>query len=177
MNSKVGNLLKSLFLQRLPTHMQQILAISNDQLKKLAQMADANGTVISTYGQRLLNLDLGLRRLFRWPFIIDVVYQPVIRVDFFRHYGLIVDIRHECLLTSLTKFQTWVTVQQWNNSGIKAVNGNTKFHQLLTEFHSLFEAVSIPRQLKYNVTHSILTRGPPIFSKTTTYEQAKNSKT
>ncbi|GFT08038.1 retrovirus-related Pol polyprotein from transposon 297 [Nephila pilipes] len=42
MRSKTGNrmteeLLKSLFLQRLPTHVQQILAISNDQLEKLAE--------------------------------------------------------------------------------------------------------------------------------------------
>ncbi|GFT03459.1 uncharacterized protein TNCV_2986151 [Trichonephila clavipes] len=33
-------LLKSLFLQRLPTHVQQILAISNDQLDKLAEIVD-----------------------------------------------------------------------------------------------------------------------------------------
>lgn len=52
MRSKAGNqvkddLLKTLFLQRLPTHVQQILAISNDPLDKLAEMADgiiaANG--------------------------------------------------------------------------------------------------------------------------------------
>ncbi|GFU21800.1 retrovirus-related Pol polyprotein from transposon 297 [Nephila pilipes] len=45
MRNKAGNrmteeLLKSLFLQRLPTYVQQILAISNDQLEKLAEMAD-----------------------------------------------------------------------------------------------------------------------------------------
>ncbi|GFT53397.1 retrovirus-related Pol polyprotein from transposon 297 [Nephila pilipes] len=33
-------LLKSLFIQRLPTHVQQILAISDDPLDKLAEMAD-----------------------------------------------------------------------------------------------------------------------------------------
>ncbi|GFU31430.1 uncharacterized protein NPIL_147101 [Nephila pilipes] len=47
MRGKAGNriaeeLLKSLFLQRLPTHVQQILAISNDQLEKLAEMADGS---------------------------------------------------------------------------------------------------------------------------------------
>ncbi|GBM66744.1 Retrovirus-related Pol polyprotein from transposon 297 [Araneus ventricosus] len=46
MRSKAENkiseeLLKSLFLQRLPTHMQQILAISNDKLDRLAEMADS----------------------------------------------------------------------------------------------------------------------------------------
>ncbi|XP_035233968.1 uncharacterized protein LOC118205795 [Stegodyphus dumicola] len=45
MQSKVGSrmsedLLKSLFLQQLPTHAQQILAISSDKLDKLAEMAD-----------------------------------------------------------------------------------------------------------------------------------------
>lgn len=44
MKSKAGSvgddLLKTLFLQRLPTHVQQILAISNDKLEKLAEMAD-----------------------------------------------------------------------------------------------------------------------------------------
>ncbi|GFY54875.1 uncharacterized protein TNIN_224131 [Trichonephila inaurata madagascariensis] len=45
MRSKSGSriseeLLKSLFIQRLLTHVQQILAISNDQLDKLAEMAD-----------------------------------------------------------------------------------------------------------------------------------------
>ncbi|GFT01893.1 retrovirus-related Pol polyprotein from transposon 297 [Nephila pilipes] len=45
MRSKAGNtmmekLLKSLFLQRLHAHVQQILAISNDQLEKLAEVAD-----------------------------------------------------------------------------------------------------------------------------------------
>ncbi|GFU32275.1 peptidase A2 domain-containing protein [Nephila pilipes] len=45
MRSKAGNrimqeLLKSLFLQCLPTHVQQILVISNDQQEKMAEMAD-----------------------------------------------------------------------------------------------------------------------------------------
>nr|XP_042909054.1 uncharacterized protein LOC122271523 [Parasteatoda tepidariorum] len=45
MRNKAGarindEILKSLFLQRLPTNVQQILAISNDNLDKLAEMAD-----------------------------------------------------------------------------------------------------------------------------------------
>ncbi|GFY47301.1 peptidase A2 domain-containing protein [Trichonephila inaurata madagascariensis] len=45
MGNKAGSriseeLLKSLFIQRLPTHVQQILAISNDKLNKLAEMVD-----------------------------------------------------------------------------------------------------------------------------------------
>ncbi|GFR24316.1 retrovirus-related Pol polyprotein from transposon 297 [Trichonephila clavata] len=34
------------------------------------QFFAANGTIISTYGQKLVTLDLGLRRVFKRPFII-----------------------------------------------------------------------------------------------------------
>ncbi|GFS98070.1 retrovirus-related Pol polyprotein from transposon opus [Trichonephila clavipes] len=113
------------------------------------QLFAANGTVISTYGQQLVTLDLGLRRVFRWPFIIAAVSQPIIGADFLRHYGLLVDIRHGRLVDSLTRLQTQGTVQQGNNSGMKVVNGNTKFHRLLAEFPSLVEATSAPRKLKH----------------------------
>ncbi|GFT16977.1 retrovirus-related Pol polyprotein from transposon 297 [Nephila pilipes] len=92
-----------------------------------------NFTAISTYGQCLLTLDFGLRRVFRGPFIIAAISQPIIGTDFLRHYGLLSDIRHECLVNSLTKLQTQETVQRLNHSGVKATNDNTKIHRLLAE--------------------------------------------
>ncbi|GFS43324.1 retrovirus-related Pol polyprotein from transposon 297 [Nephila pilipes] len=55
------------------------------------ELLAVNGTAISTYGQRLLTLDLGLRRVFRWPFIIAAVSQPIIRAHFFLHHGLLIE--------------------------------------------------------------------------------------
>ncbi|GIY86989.1 uncharacterized protein CEXT_700841 [Caerostris extrusa] len=57
MRSKAGarindDLQKSLFLQRLPTNIQQILAISNDNLDKLAEMADG---IMSTSSAPVVN--------------------------------------------------------------------------------------------------------------------------
>ncbi|GFS82674.1 retrovirus-related Pol polyprotein from transposon opus [Nephila pilipes] len=69
--------------------------------------------------------------------------KPIIGADFLRYFGLLVDIRHECMVDLLTKLQTQGTVRQWNNSGVKAVHGNDKFHRLLAEFPSLIESVSI----------------------------------
>ncbi|GFT77204.1 transposon Ty3-I Gag-Pol polyprotein, partial [Nephila pilipes] len=120
------------------------------------QLFAANGTVISTYGQQLVTLDLGLRRVFKWSFIIAAVSQPIIGADFLRHYGLLVDIRHGRLVDSLTKLQAQGTVQQGNNSAIKAVNGNTKFHRLLAEFPSLVEAVSTSRKLKHEGSENVV---------------------
>ncbi|GFS62084.1 retrovirus-related Pol polyprotein from transposon 297 [Nephila pilipes] len=80
-----------------------VIAASKYRPPASLQLFTVNGTAISTYDQRLLTFDLGLRRRFRWPFIIAAVSQPIIRADFLRHYGLLVDIRHECLVNSLTK--------------------------------------------------------------------------
>ncbi|GFQ77445.1 retrovirus-related Pol polyprotein from transposon 297 [Trichonephila clavata] len=78
------------------------------------QLFATNGTVISTYGQTLVTLDLGLHRVFKWSFIIAGVSQPIIEADFLRYYGLLVDIRHGCLVDSLTKLHT----QAWYSKGI-----------------------------------------------------------
>ncbi|GBM44911.1 hypothetical protein AVEN_94515-1 [Araneus ventricosus] len=45
----------------------------------------ANGTTISTFGEKLLTLDLNLRRVFRWPFIIASVSHPIIGADFLKN--------------------------------------------------------------------------------------------
>ncbi len=47
-----------------------------------------NGTNIATYGIRSLTLDLGLRRSFRWTFIIANVKQPILGADFLQNFGL-----------------------------------------------------------------------------------------
>jgi len=40
------------------------------------ELAAANGTTIHTYGQQLLTLNLGLRRLFTWSFVIGTFQNP-----------------------------------------------------------------------------------------------------
>ena len=61
-----------------------------------------NDTNISTYGTRSLTLDLGLRRSFRWVFVIADVATPILGADFLRRYNLLVDIRHNRLSDAVT---------------------------------------------------------------------------
>ena len=51
-----------------------------------------NGSDILTFGLRLLTLDLGLRHMFRWVFIIADMSHPVPAADFLYHFGLLVDL-------------------------------------------------------------------------------------
>ncbi len=52
-----------------------------------------------------LSLDLGLRRTFRWVFVIADVNQPILGADFLRHFGLAVDVHNGKLLVTTTKLQ------------------------------------------------------------------------
>ena len=61
----------------------------------------ANKTSIATYGNRLLTLNIGLRRTFQWVFIIPDVKTPIIGADFLRHYSILVDLARNRLVTQL----------------------------------------------------------------------------
>ncbi len=60
-----------------------------------------NNTDIATYGVLSLSLDLGLRRTFRWVFVIADVKQPILGTDFLCHFGLLVDVRRANFLILL----------------------------------------------------------------------------
>ncbi len=62
----------------------------------------ANGSSISTYGTKLLSVNLGLRRNFKFPFILATVDRPIIGADFLAEFGLLVDLRKKRLIDSFT---------------------------------------------------------------------------
>ncbi|GBN30170.1 hypothetical protein AVEN_57021-1 [Araneus ventricosus] len=80
--------------------------------KSLLNLLAANGTKINTYGTRNLSLNIGLRRIFPWSFIIADVSRPILGADFLTHYGIIIDFKSKCLkdqqttLTSTGKIST-----------------------------------------------------------------------
>ena len=65
----------------------------------------ANHSSIATYRTRSLTLDLGLRRTFRWIFIIANVRHAILGADFLHHFGLSVDVRQSRLTDTLTHLQ------------------------------------------------------------------------
>ena len=69
----------------------------------------ANGTIIPTYGQKLLRLDLGFRRVFQWPFVIAEVDTFIIGSEFLTRYNLLSEIRHKRLIDGDTFLQDQCT--------------------------------------------------------------------
>ena len=71
-------------------------------LEANSKLRAANGSAINTYGERLINLNLGLHRKFSFPFIIADVGYNILGSDFLDEYDLLVDIRGKQLVDKVT---------------------------------------------------------------------------
>nr|VZI31121.1 unnamed protein product [Spirometra erinaceieuropaei] len=65
----------------------------------------ANNSSIPTFGQRSVTLDLGLRRIFRWAFIIADVSVALMGADFLTHFNLLDDLKNHRLFDNLTNLR------------------------------------------------------------------------
>ena len=66
----------------------------------------ANGSNIKTFGYKLLTLELGLRRQFKWVFIVADVKQNILGADFLYNFNILVDVRNKQLIDNLTSLKS-----------------------------------------------------------------------
>ena len=127
-----------------------------------------NYTSISTYGTRSLTLDLGLRRSFRWVFIVADVATPILGADFLRWYNLLVDMRRNRLSDAVTSLAVQGTRAQVSSLSPTLLPRKSKstFEDLLAEFPTVTQPCNTEQPVKHNVTHHITTTGPPTSSRT-----------
>lgn len=98
----------------------------------------ANGTEIRTYGNKLLTLDLNLRRNFTWSFVVADVNQPIIGADFLKNFNLLVDVKNNRLLDSKTNLSSNGkphTAQLPNT--ISVLLCKSKFDKILSQYPEL----------------------------------------
>ena len=127
-----------------------------------------NNTFIVTFGKRSITLDLGLRRTFRWIFIIADVKNPVLGADFLRNYSLLVDMRCNRLSDALTHLQVHGIVSHalLPSLTLPAREPKSDFDAILSEFPAVTQPCSIEQQIKHDVTHHITTTGPLVRART-----------
>ncbi|UYV71403.1 hypothetical protein LAZ67_8003004, partial [Cordylochernes scorpioides] len=127
----------------------------------------ANNSPIKTYGERFLNLDLGLRRDFKWRFIIADTNKAILGADFMEHFGIIPDIKVKFIIDSLTKLRKRASITNFNSLSPKcSINSyEDKFLNILSHYPSLTKPPSYSTPVKHSVTHHITTKGQPTFSK------------
>ncbi|CAI2738848.1 unnamed protein product, partial [Dicrocoelium dendriticum] len=124
----------------------------------------ANGTPIATFGEKLLTLNLGLRRTFRWPFIIAAVPFAIIGIDFLQRFDLIVDAKRKKLIDSRTQLSIIGTGA--NVAAITPIRvlpqASQPFLELFTKHPKLVRVLNELPPVTSNVTHHICTKGPPV---------------
>ncbi|UYV73821.1 hypothetical protein LAZ67_11001026 [Cordylochernes scorpioides] len=127
----------------------------------------ANNSPIKTYGERFLNLDLGLRRDFKWRFIIADTNKAILGSDFMEHFGIIPDIKGKFIIDSLTKLRKRASITNFNSLSPKCSikSYEDKFLNILSHYPSLTKPPSYSTPVKHSVTHHITTKGQPTFSK------------
>ena len=107
-----------------------------------------NGSDIPTFGVRSLTLDIGLRRTFRWVFVIADVPRPVLGADFLYHFSLLVDLRHSTLLDSTTQLRVQgIVCRDSESTGIAHphTDESDPYSRLLAEFPSVTQPCSSER--------------------------------
>lgn len=124
----------------------------------------ANGSGISTFGEKLINVDLNLRRAFPWPFIIAAISQPIIGADFLRNFGLLVDMKNSALIDTKTSVKATAQSITGTFGKITVLAGDSPYNDLLQEFPEITQVTSKPTVM-HKVEHHIETSGPPVFSR------------
>ena len=124
----------------------------------------ANGSTIATFGTRSLTLDLGLRRSFRWVFVIASVRHAILGADFLHHFGLSVDVRTSSLIDTLTQLQVngISTTTTSASPTLPCLNANDPYASVLAEFPNILRPRAPEQPVQHSVTHHIRTTGPPV---------------
>ena len=135
---------------------------ANDRFRLQA----ANGSSISTYGQRSVTLNIGLRRAFKHVFVIADVQQNILGADFLSKYNLLVDMKNKRLIDELTALSVPAChsrLQQDYPRDLCVLINHTKIYSdMLNEFRELLKP-DFTTPVKHNVVHKIETTGQPVY--------------
>ncbi|GBN40108.1 Transposon Ty3-I Gag-Pol polyprotein [Araneus ventricosus] len=143
-----------------------IPATSQNKKKAEYLLYAANGTEISTYGINMLNLDLGLRRDFQFPFIIADVTKGILGAHFLHKYNLLVDINKKKLIDGITNLFVLGDITAISNDNvISTLNKSIKISNLLLKYPEISRPNLVPKEIKHDVKHFIETNGQPIHAK------------
>lgn len=142
-----------------------VLAVKKKQkpIESTYKLYAANGTPIDTYGEKTLHLDIGIRRNYKWNFIIANTKKSILGADFLKHHRLLVDLYKQKLIDNVTKLAVEAITVTSTESSIYIVNQNLPYYDILSQFPDIQRTHAMKTPPKHNVTHRIETTGSPLF--------------
>lgn len=108
-----------------------------------------------------MELELNLRRSFKWKFVIADVSTPILGADFFYHHNLLVDLRNRRLIDGLIQLKIVAQVTSKQTQSVYIFKHQHAFSQILMEFSDITKSAH-PKTNKNTIEHHILTQGHPI---------------
>jgi cleavage and polyadenylation specificity factor subunit 1 len=101
------------------------------------------------------------------------VNKPIIGADFLKHYGLLIDLKHECLKDPLTNCTSGGKKSNNNVPQITLISSNSAYKDILNKYNHVFRPYPKVGKAKHNTVHRILTRGQPVFARPRRLHPAK----
>ena len=118
----------------------------------------ANGSSIRTFGDRSVQLDLGLAKAFTWKFTIADVSKPIIGADFLRYFGLLVDVGRKRLMDAETFLTVPASYRCSDVSKLCVLVQTDQYSDILNEFREVTVPCIKKCRLQGKVEHHIDTR-------------------
>ncbi|WP_165480168.1 reverse transcriptase family protein, partial [Clostridioides difficile] len=124
----------------------------------------ANQTKIRTYGDKFINIDLGLRRVFKFLVIIADVPFAIIGADFLEKYHLVPDLTRKTLIDMTTNLSVNCDPAEVDTFSVSTIDGSSPVADLLRKYPDITKPSSFT-QIKHSVEHFIETKGTPVFAR------------
>ncbi|XP_064464902.1 uncharacterized protein LOC135376231 [Ornithodoros turicata] len=136
--------------------------------KPLFHLLAVNHTGIPVYQQKSLSLNLGLRRSFRWVFLVAAVKDAILGADFLHHFRLTVDVSRRLLRDSTTSLAVAAIPASPGLPlfGSALAHLKSPFTGLLDQFPSLTRSPEWTRPVQHDLVHYIQTTGLPVSATT-----------
>lgn len=120
---------------------------------------------ISTFGLCSVAIDIGLRRLFRWAFIIADIPHAILEADFLRHLGLDISLPRKKLVDTVTNLAVLGSLSQQTSTGIRTIIPPSRYANVLADFPAITKPCNLEAPRKHSVTHYLVTTGPPVVAR------------
>ncbi|XP_065067489.1 uncharacterized protein LOC135693039 [Rhopilema esculentum] len=140
---------------------------ADKQTSQNISLQAVNKSPIRTFGEKSLTIDLGLRRTYRWIFIIAEIPFPILGADFLAHFALKVDVKNRKLIDTTTNLtiQGILSADSSPHPMLATPDTTSPYQALLQKYPDIARPSYYESKVKHTVTHHITTTGPPVFAR------------
>lgn len=128
----------------------------------LCHLQAVNNSSIPVYRRKSLTVNIGLRRTFRWIFLVANVSQALLAADFLAHFALLADMARKRILDTTTGLSVAGRSSTFYLFAFMLLRDlPSPYQEFLSEFPSLTALADWTKPVKHDVVHHIITPGPP----------------